>query len=58
MLSCPLSWIFVDMHCTPSQLGSRNFIFLRNNDCYAPIIADTVKAVLHFNRIVAKRSVF
>ena len=27
----PPFWIFVDMHDT-SQVGSRNFIFLRNND--------------------------
>ena len=34
----PPSWIFVDMHDT-SQLGSRNSIFLRNNDQYSPITA-------------------
>ena len=33
ILSCLPSWIFVDMHDT-SQVGSRNFIFLRNNDYY------------------------
>ena len=31
ILSRPLSQIFVDMHET-SQVGSRNFIFLKNND--------------------------
>ena len=41
ILSCPPSWIFVDMHDT-SQVWSRNFIFLRNNDYYAPITARTV----------------
>ena len=42
MLNCPPSWIFVDMYDT-SQVGSRNFIFLRNNDLYAPITARTVR---------------
>ena len=31
ILSYPLSWIFLDMDNT-SQPGSRNFIFLRNDD--------------------------
>ena len=31
IFSRPPSWIFVDMHDT-SQLGSRNFFFLRHND--------------------------
>ena len=31
IFSCPPSWIFVDIHDT-SQLGSRNFFFLRHND--------------------------
>ena len=31
ILSCPPSWILADMRDT-SQVGSRNFIFLRNND--------------------------
>ena len=31
IFSCPRFWIFVDMHDT-SQLGSRNFFFLRHND--------------------------
>ena len=31
ILGCSPSWIFVDMHDT-SQVGSRNFIFLRDDD--------------------------
>ena len=31
ILSCPLRWIFVDIY-DMSQVGSRNFIFLRSSD--------------------------
>ena len=45
MLSCPPSWIFVDMHDT-SQVGSRNFLTEQRFIC--AIIARTV-SVSDFN---------
>ena len=41
--SCSPFWIFVDMHDT-SKVGSRNFIFLRNNGQNAPKTTYTVSA--------------